>query len=48
MDALINEPTNLFCDNKTACDTVRFPDASLNKKDTAISFHRIRNVVVAD
>ena len=38
---------NIYCDNKTVCNTAQKPEARLTKKHNAINFHRIREAVAA-
>ena len=47
MGVPIEGAANIFCDNKSVCNTAREPDARLNKKHNAINFHRIREAVAA-
>lgn len=43
----IEGATNIYCDNRTVCNTAQKPEARLNKKHNAINFHRIREAVAA-
>ena len=45
MGVPIDGPTNIFCDNRTVCNSAQRPDARLGKKHNAINFHRIRESV---
>ena len=43
----VNEPTKLFGDNLGVIQNASMPEATLQKKYTAISFHRVRECVAA-
>jgi hypothetical protein len=43
----VNEPTKLFGDNLGVIQNASMPEATLQKKHTAISFHRVRECVAA-
>ena len=45
MGVPIEGATNIFCDNRTVCNSAQKQDTRLNKKDNAINFHRIRESV---
>jgi len=43
----VNEPTNLFRDNLRVTQNASMPAATMQKKYTAVSFHRVRECVAA-
>ena len=43
----IEEPTNIFCDNKSVFENASIPDSTLKKKHTSICYHRSREAVAA-
>ena len=43
----VNEPTKLFGDNLGVIQNVSMPEATLQKKHTVISFHRVRECLAA-
>jgi len=43
----VNEPTKLFGDNLGVIQKASMPEATLQKKHTAISFHRVKECVAA-
>ena len=43
----VDQPTMLFGDNKTVVDTASIPHAKLHKRHNALSFHRVREAIVA-
>ena len=43
----IEDPTNVFCDNKPVFKNTSIPDSTLKKKHTSICYHRAREAVAA-
>lgn len=44
----IEEPTNVFCDNKSVVTNSTVPTSSLKKKHNSIAYHRVREAVAAN
>ena len=44
----VDRPTMLFGDNKTVVDSASIPHSRLHKRHNALSYHRVREAIVAE